>query len=65
MFGPETIRAMSMALEDVCRALKADSDARAKQVIAVRIIDLAQDGEHDPARLRDRVLKEAGEARGL
>jgi hypothetical protein len=58
-FGPEATRAMSAAFDDVCRTLKVNGDARAREAIAMRIIDLARRGEHDALRLRDRVLHEA------
>ena len=54
-FGPDALRAMSTALEEVCRMLKVDRDQGAREVMAVRIIELAQRGECDPERLRDRV----------
>jgi CRP-like cAMP-binding protein len=50
---------MSTALEEVSRTLQLDGDQRAREVIAVRIIELARRGERDPERLRDRVLQEA------
>jgi hypothetical protein len=59
VFEPHDIKAMSMALDDVCAALKL-RDGSAKEVIAARIIDLARRGERSPTRLRDRVLHEAG-----
>jgi hypothetical protein len=59
-FGPDALRAMSTALEEVCRMLKVDHDQDAREVMAVRIIELARRGECDPERLRDRVLREAG-----
>jgi hypothetical protein len=60
VFEPHDIKAMSMALDDVCAALKLRDDSSAKEVIAARIIDLARRGERSPTRLRDRVLREAG-----
>lgn len=63
VFDPKDITAMSMALDDVCTTLKLRDDSEAKQVIAVRIIDLARRGERSPTRLRDRILHEAGLAR--
>jgi hypothetical protein len=60
VFGPKDITAMSMALDDVCAALKLRDDSAARQVIATRIIDLARTGERSPTRLRDRILHEAG-----
>ena len=59
-FGPEALQAMSTALEEVCRVLKLDHDQGAREVMAVRIIELARRGERDPEQLRDRVLREAG-----
>jgi PAS domain S-box-containing protein len=60
-FEPGIIHAMSVAFDDVCLALKVDGDVRARETIAVRIIDLAQRGEREPARLRDRMLREVGD----
>jgi hypothetical protein len=59
-FDPDELRAMSTALEEVSRTLQLDGDQRAREIIAVRIVDLARRGERDPEKLRDRVLREAG-----
>ena len=59
-FGPDALRAMSTVLEEVCRMLKVDHDQGAREVMAVRIIELARRGERDPERLSDQVLREAG-----
>jgi hypothetical protein len=59
VFEPHEIKAMSTALDEVCAALKLEDDSSAKQVMAVRIIDLGRCGERSPTRLRDRVLREA------
>ena len=59
VFDPQDITAMSMALDDICKELKLRDDGAAREVIAVRIIDLAKSGERSPTRLRDRVLEEA------
>jgi hypothetical protein len=60
-FEPQDIKAMSTALDDVCRVLKV-RDASSQQVFATRIIDLARRGERSPMRLRDRLLQEARQA---
>jgi hypothetical protein len=60
VFEPHDIKAMSMALDDVCKVMKLQDDSPAKEIIAARIIDLARGGERSPTRLRDRVLHEAG-----
>jgi hypothetical protein len=59
-FDPDALQAMSVALEEVCRELQVNGDQRAREAVAVRIIELARRGERDPDRLRDRVLREAG-----
>jgi hypothetical protein len=47
----DDIKAMSMALDDVCKELKLDGNANAKETIAVRIIELARCGERSPTKL--------------
>jgi hypothetical protein len=64
-FNPDDIKAMSMALDDVCKTLNLTDRAKAeREVIAERIIALARNGERSPTLLRDRVLREAGLADG-
>jgi hypothetical protein len=58
-FQPKDLKAMSMALDDVCKELKLDGDPTAKETVAVRIIELARCGERSPTKLRDRLLYEA------
>jgi hypothetical protein len=58
-FDPAELKAMSMALDDVCAALKLKDGAKARETVAVRIIELARRGERSPTKLRDRVLQEA------
>jgi hypothetical protein len=64
-FQPHEVKAMSMALDDVCRELQLDGNARARETVAVRIIELARCGERSPTKLRDRVLHEANAATRL
>jgi len=60
VYDPADILAMSLALERVCNALEIrPSDCRSRNVIAGRIIELVRRGEHSPARLCDRLLREA------
>jgi hypothetical protein len=49
-FQPDDVKAMSMALDDLCRELKIDGDSTAKETVAVRIIELARCGERSPTR---------------
>ena len=63
VFDQKDITAMSVALDDVCKILNLRDDSSAREVIAIRIVDLARAGERSPARLRDRILHEADLAR--
>jgi hypothetical protein len=63
VFEPELTHAMSMAFDEVCRALKLSNTAVGeRETVALRIIEWARRGERDPARLRERVLRDAGAA---
>jgi len=63
-FQPDDIQAMSRALNEVCDALKLDSDSTAKEIVAIRIVELAQRGERSAIKLRDRVIAEANGGTG-
>ena len=65
VFDHEDITAMSTALDDVCAMLNLRDDNSAREVIAIRIIDLARAGERSSVRLRDRILHEADLARNV
>lgn len=58
-FDPEVVRAMSMAFDNVCKSLglHGRSDP-ASEVVAKKIIELAQRGVRDPVALGERVLRE-------
>lgn len=58
-FDQSDITAMSIALDDVCKILKLEHDAIARETVAMRIIELARRGERNPLRLRDRLVAEA------
>jgi hypothetical protein len=64
-FQPDEIDAMSRALEQACNALNINGDARDRETVATRIIDLARNGVLDAAALRDRVLAETRAMRSL
>jgi hypothetical protein len=65
VFDQKDITAMSMALDDVCKILNLPDDSSAREVIAIRIVDLARAGERSATRLRDRILHEADLARNV
>lgn len=57
-FDPEAIRSMSEALTGACRALGlVDRDDPATRLVAIKIIELARNGERDPARLQAAALR--------
>jgi hypothetical protein len=66
VFEPESIHAMSQALEKACAALQIPpGHDRERKVIAERIIDLARNGVIDAAALSDRIVAEAQALRSL
>jgi hypothetical protein len=58
VFEPEAMNAMTEAFFKLCQDLKLNGDGGVREAIAVRIIELAQIGERDPERIRERVLRE-------
>ena len=57
-FEPKTIATMSSAYADVCRVLGVnDRDQFQANIVAKTVIEFAQCGVHDRARLRERVLQ--------
>jgi hypothetical protein len=57
-FGPEDIKVLSSAFEEALRELRlVDRTDPATQLVARRIIELAQQGERDPIRLREGAIK--------
>ena len=57
-FDPETIEVMVTAFEDALRELRlTDRADPVTETVARKIIELAQRGERDPARLREYAVK--------
>jgi hypothetical protein len=57
-FGPEEIAVMSAAFDETLRSLGlVDRSDPATLLVAKTIFQLAQEGEHDPDRLREKALK--------
>jgi hypothetical protein len=61
VFNPKDLRAMSMALDDVCKSLNLRGGPQ-RDTIAERIVSLARKGIRSPMVLRDIVLEEVGPA---
>ncbi len=57
-FEPDVTRAMGVAFVDACASLGLlDRADPATELIAKKIIELAKQGERDPARMHDQVVK--------
>ena len=60
-FEPEAINVMTDAYAEVCRRLGvSERDDQGTRKVAKAVIEYAQRGVNDPARLRDRVLQALG-----
>jgi hypothetical protein len=57
-FDPEVVREMSVAFDDVCESLGLRPRSDPAEVVAKKIIELAQRGVRDSAALSERVLRE-------
>jgi hypothetical protein len=64
-FDQPAIEALSDALERACTALHINGHLRAREAVAARIIDLAQDGIIDADALSERVIAETKAMRSL
>jgi hypothetical protein len=60
VFDPKDLKAMSMALDAVCKSLSL-ADGPERKAMAERIVTLARRGIRSPTVLRDRVLHEAAQ----
>jgi hypothetical protein len=57
-FGPELIATMDAVFEDSLRALQlSDRDDPLTTMIAKKIVEIFQTGEHDPTRIREQVMQ--------
>jgi hypothetical protein len=60
-FQPEEITSMTAAYEDALRVLQlADRQDPITELVAKKIIEVAELGETDPVRIRELALKELG-----
>jgi hypothetical protein len=57
-FDDATILSMCLAFDRTCRSLQACGvAATVQEIVAIRIIEVAMQGERDPDRLHDEALK--------
>ena len=65
VFEPDDTRALAIAFDGICKEMKLPDTAKdAREIVAMRIIDLAREGVLDPQVLCERVLHEARALRG-
>jgi hypothetical protein len=57
-FDPQDVDAMSAALDAVCKFLSIRENTTARELLALRIIDIARRGERSAAALEQRLLSE-------
>jgi len=61
VFGPEAIERMATAYENTLRTVRLNEEAGpVNEVIAKKIVEIAQSGERDPARITALALKQLG-----
>ena len=62
VFGPDEIKVLTTAYEEVLRTLRLENRADpATEMIAKKIIELARRGERDPVRLREHAIRSLSE----
>jgi hypothetical protein len=62
VFGPDEIKVLTTAYEEVLRKLRLENRADpATEMIAKKIIELARRGERDPVRLREHAIRSLSE----
>jgi hypothetical protein len=60
-FGPEQVDRMTTAYEDVLRILGLSNRTDPlTEIVAKKIIEIAQTGERDPLRIRSRAIADLG-----
>ena len=60
-FGPDEIRRMTTAYEDALRVLGlVDRTDPVTEIVAKKVIEIAQTGERDPFRIRARAVADLG-----
>jgi hypothetical protein len=58
-FGPQDIDAMATALDEVCKFLNIRDNATARELIALRIVELWQRGQRSATALQKSLLADS------
>ena len=56
-FGPDEIKVLTAAYEEALRTLRLARSDPTTEIVAKKIIELAQRGERDPVRLRECAIR--------
>jgi hypothetical protein len=56
-FGPDEIRVLVRAFDEALGTLRVDRNDPVADALAKKIIELAQEGERDPIRLRQHAVR--------
>jgi hypothetical protein len=62
LFGPEEIRVLVRAFDDALGTLQVDRSSLVAEALAKKIIELAQQGERDPKRLRQHAVRSVSQS---
>ena len=64
VFEPDETHAMALAFDEICRAMQLpEASTVPRELVAMRVIELAREGMLDPTLLKARVLHEVSAAR--
>jgi hypothetical protein len=61
-FGPEEIKVLVRAFEGAIDTLRVDRNGPVSDALAQKIIELAQQGERDPIRLRQQAVRSVSQS---
>ena len=65
VFSPDELQVLTTAFEQALRELRlVDRSDPATEMVAKKIIELADEGERDPVRLRERTVHSFGRGQG-
>jgi hypothetical protein len=59
VFDADATHALAVAFDDICKQMKLpDTADRARENVAMRVLDLAREGVLDPKLLHERIMAE-------
>ena len=62
-FGPDEIRVLVRAFDEALGTLRVDRNDPVADALAKKIIELAQEGERDPIRLRQHAVRSLSQSK--